>query len=94
MTGWALDLGTTNSGVARWDDAVALFPSNTIIRMVRTVPLLNTPELEADVQAFFEGYAAMDNTVAFIPGAPRGSPWSPPLQTGPTAWMTCLALRR
>ncbi len=30
-------------------------------------------------QAFVEGYVAFDNTVAFIPGAPAGSPWSNPL---------------
>lgn len=30
-------------------------------------------------QAFIEGYAALDNTVAFIPGAPTGSPWAVPL---------------
>ncbi|MBM4267492.1 MAG: hypothetical protein FJ144_12910 [Deltaproteobacteria bacterium] len=30
-------------------------------------------------QAFFEGYLAYDNTVAFIPGAPNGSPWANPL---------------
>ncbi|MDG2308384.1 MAG: hypothetical protein P8R42_27720 [Candidatus Binatia bacterium] len=30
-------------------------------------------------QAFIEGYVAYDNTVAFIPGAPAGSPWSTPL---------------
>lgn len=30
-------------------------------------------------QTFLEGYVAVDNTVAFIPGAPAGSPWSTPL---------------
>ena len=30
-------------------------------------------------QAFIEAYAAMDNTVAGIPGAPTGSPWANPL---------------
>ncbi len=30
-------------------------------------------------QAFVEGYVALDNTVAFIPGAPAGSPWANPL---------------
>jgi len=30
-------------------------------------------------QAFIEAYAAMDNTVAGIPGAPTGSPWATPL---------------
>jgi len=30
-------------------------------------------------QAFVEAYAAMDNTVAGIPGAPTGSPWATPL---------------
>jgi hypothetical protein len=37
-------------------------------------------------QGFFEGYIAMDNTVAFIPGGPRGSPWAPPL--GPPTGQT------
>jgi hypothetical protein len=30
-------------------------------------------------QTFLEGYFAVDNTLAFIPGAPAGSPWSTPL---------------
>jgi len=30
-------------------------------------------------QAFVEAYAAMDNTVAGIPGAPTGSPWATPV---------------
>jgi hypothetical protein len=30
-------------------------------------------------QAFLEGYVAFDRTVAFIPGAPAGSPWATPL---------------
>jgi hypothetical protein len=30
-------------------------------------------------QSFLEGYASFDNTVAFIPGAPTGSPWATPL---------------
>jgi hypothetical protein len=33
-------------------------------------------------QAFLEGYVAFDRTTAFVPGAPAGSPWYPPL--GPT----------
>ncbi len=37
----------------RWDDANAAFPNNTIIRMIDSVKLLNTPQLEADVHAFF-----------------------------------------
>ncbi|HZR81526.1 MAG TPA: DUF1302 family protein [Candidatus Binatia bacterium] len=30
-------------------------------------------------QAFLEGYVAFDRNVAFVPGAPPGSPWYPPL---------------
>ena len=37
----------------RWSEAVARFPSNTIVRMVDSVKLLNRPEQEADVQGFF-----------------------------------------
>mgnify|MGYP003694755005 CR=1 FL=1 len=37
-------------------------------------------------QTFLEGYIAFDNTVAFIPGAPAGSPWSAPL--GPPSGST------
>jgi len=37
----------------RWADAVARFPSNTIVRMIDPVKLLNRPEQEADVQGFF-----------------------------------------
>jgi hypothetical protein len=32
-------------------------------------------------QAFLEGYAALDTDVAFVPGAPAGSPWAAPLGT-------------
>src|SRR5581483_6963369 len=37
-------------------------------------------------QAFLEGYVAFDRTVAFVPGAPAGSPWYAPL--GPTTGTT------
>jgi puromycin-sensitive aminopeptidase len=36
-----------------WEKANADFPSSTIPRMVSSVRLLNTPELEADVRGFF-----------------------------------------
>jgi puromycin-sensitive aminopeptidase len=36
-----------------WDEANTRFPSNTIVRMVDSVKLLNRPEQVADVQAFF-----------------------------------------
>jgi hypothetical protein len=36
-----------------WEEANARFPSNTIVRMVSTVRLLNTPDVSADVQSFF-----------------------------------------
>ncbi|MEY4247873.1 MAG: hypothetical protein RIS69_1420, partial [Actinomycetota bacterium] len=39
-----------------WDQAQVKFPTNTIVRMVDPVKFLNTPELEADVQAFFTEY--------------------------------------
>jgi puromycin-sensitive aminopeptidase len=35
-----------------WSEANRRFPSNTIVRMVDSVKLLNTPELVADVRAF------------------------------------------
>ena len=41
-------------------------------------------------QAFVEAYAAMDNTVAGIPGAPTGSPWATPL--GPPTGSTLSVL--
>jgi puromycin-sensitive aminopeptidase len=37
----------------QWDKANAEFPVNTIVRMVDPVKSLNTPELQADAQAFF-----------------------------------------
>jgi hypothetical protein len=37
----------------RWTEANEKFPVNTIVRMVDTTKLLNTPEQLADVQAFF-----------------------------------------
>jgi aminopeptidase N len=36
-----------------WDYANQTFPGNTIVRMVSTMTTLNTPELEAQVTAFF-----------------------------------------
>ena len=40
-----------------WDLANERFPGNTIPRMVQSARLLNTPELEADVQGFFAEHA-------------------------------------
>ena len=37
----------------RWDEANEKFPSNTIVRMVDPVKLLNTHDVAADVQSFF-----------------------------------------
>jgi len=37
----------------RWDEALAKFPSNSIVRMAAGVRELNRPEQAADVQAFF-----------------------------------------
>jgi puromycin-sensitive aminopeptidase len=37
----------------QWEKANAEFPVNTIVRMVDPVKSLNTPELQADAQAFF-----------------------------------------
>jgi hypothetical protein len=42
-------------------------------------------------QIFLEGYGVLDNTVAFIPGAPYGSPWSTPL--GPPVGRTLSVLQ-
>jgi puromycin-sensitive aminopeptidase len=36
-----------------WEEANERFPSNSIVRMIDSVHLLDTPELVADVQAFF-----------------------------------------
>jgi puromycin-sensitive aminopeptidase len=41
----------------RWTEANEKFPVNTIVRMVDTTKTLNTPELLADVQAFFAEHA-------------------------------------
>ena len=38
----------------RWQEAVDRFPSNTIVRMIDSVKLLNLPEQQAEVAAFFE----------------------------------------
>ena len=37
----------------RWEDANAMFPNNSIIRMVDSVKLLTDPSVVADVQGFF-----------------------------------------
>ena len=36
-----------------WDEANERFPSNTIVRMIDSVKLLNDPATAADVQGFF-----------------------------------------
>jgi puromycin-sensitive aminopeptidase len=36
-----------------WEEAVARFPQNTIVRMCEGITALNTPELEEDVRLFF-----------------------------------------
>ncbi len=36
-----------------WDEANERFPSNTIVRMIDSVKLLNDPAVAADVQGFF-----------------------------------------
>jgi puromycin-sensitive aminopeptidase len=36
-----------------WSEANERFPTNTIVRMIDSVKLLNTPEVVADVQGFF-----------------------------------------
>lgn len=41
-------------------------------------------------QAYFEGYWAFDRSVAFVPGAPAGSPWANPL--GPPTGQTLTLL--
>ncbi|HEY8518120.1 MAG TPA: DUF1302 family protein [Candidatus Binatia bacterium] len=62
----------------------------------RRVPLdmlrmsLNLGTIGPFDQVFVEGYGAMDRTVAFIPGGPRGSPWAPPL--GPPTGQTLTLL--
>ena len=47
------------------------------LNMVRASAFLGT--IGPLDQAFLEGYVAVDNTVAFIPGTPSGSPWAGPL---------------
>jgi hypothetical protein len=47
------------------------------LNMLRTSYYLGT--LGPLDQTFLEGYVAVDNTVAFIPGTPVGSPWSAPI---------------
>ena len=36
-----------------WDEANERFPSNTVVRMIDSVKLLNDPATAADVQGFF-----------------------------------------
>jgi len=38
----------------RWAEALDRFPSNTIVRMVGSITMLNRPELVTDVRAFFD----------------------------------------
>ena len=37
----------------RWQEANAKFPDNSIVRMIDSVRLLNSPAVVADVQSFF-----------------------------------------
>jgi puromycin-sensitive aminopeptidase len=46
----------------RWDDAVARFPDNTIVRMIDPVKFLTTPEVAADVQSFFSEHPIPQST--------------------------------
>jgi puromycin-sensitive aminopeptidase len=46
----------------RWNDANSRFPSNTIVRMIDPVKLLNQPHVAADVQAFFAEHPIPQST--------------------------------
>lgn len=74
MTGWALDLGTTNSGVAYWDPGLGrprLIELPAVCRKPATEDPLEAPRLVPSAVHFLEKLGAMDRLGSWPPLARR-----------------------
>jgi molecular chaperone DnaK (HSP70) len=74
MTGWALDLGTTNSGVARWDDSLgkpALVELPAVCRKPEARDPLEAPRLVPSAVHFLEQPGVLDRLGSWPPLARR-----------------------
>ena len=74
MTGWALDLGTTNSGVACWDDALGkprLVELPEICRKLEATDPLEAPRLVPSAVHFLENLGMVDRLGSWRPLARR-----------------------
>ncbi len=74
MTGWALDLGTTNTGVACWDEALGkprLIELPAICRKLDAKDPLEAPRLVPSAVHFLEDLGALDRLGTWPPLARR-----------------------
>jgi molecular chaperone DnaK len=74
MTGWALDLGTTNSGIARWDDKTGrphLIELPGVCRKVEAADPLEAPRLVPSAVHFLEKPGLIDRIGSWPPLARR-----------------------
>lgn len=74
MTGWALDLGTTNSGVALWDESLGrprLIELPAICRKPATEDPLEAPRLVPSAVHFLEKIGPLDRLGSWPPLARR-----------------------
>ncbi len=74
MTCWALDLGTTNCGVARWDEALGkprLIELPAVCRKLEATDPLEAPRLVPSAIHFIENPGALDRLGSWPPLARR-----------------------
>jgi len=74
MTGWALDLGTTNSGIAFWDDALGkprLIELPAVCRKLEAADPLEAPRLVPSAVHFLEHPGLLDRLGSWPPLARR-----------------------
>ena len=74
MDGWALDLGTTNSGIARWDDAAgqaALVDLPTVCRLPDADDPLEAPRMIPSAVHFVERPGPLDRLGSWRPVSRR-----------------------
>jgi molecular chaperone DnaK (HSP70) len=74
MSGWALDLGTTNSGIARWDDATGqpqLVELLTVCRSLERDDPLEAPRMVPSAVHLLENPGLLDRAGSWPPLARR-----------------------
>ena len=74
MTGWALDLGTTNSGIARWDESLGkpvLIELPAVCRKLDAKDPLEAPRLVPSAVHFLEKPGVLDRLGSWPPLARR-----------------------